>query len=107
MLDTAPSFNIPCLKFVEAGIFVKMGSEVKHVKSSAARPSRSFLLEEKIPVPEGGEFIKYVHNASAVTALFLCACQHLQYDKTQGVAFVSDFQGCGELLTDAQIMTSP
>lgn len=103
---------------MQAGIFVKMGSEVKHVKSSAAGPSRSFLLEEKIPVPSGGEFIKYVHNASAVpslgpddpeydTALFLCACQHLQYDKTQGVAFVSDFQGCGELLTDAQIMTSP
>ncbi|THU94269.1 kinase-like protein [Dendrothele bispora CBS 962.96] len=41
------------------------------------------------------------------TALFLCAVQHLQYEKTHQYAYVSDFQGYGGMLSDPQIMTSP
>ncbi|KAE9401194.1 hypothetical protein BT96DRAFT_818219, partial [Gymnopus androsaceus JB14] len=65
-----------------------------------------------------GTFTKYIHNGSPFPlldgfekdydiCLFLCACQHLQYSKTQELPYVSDYQGYGNLLTDAQIMTSP
>ncbi|KIK60634.1 hypothetical protein GYMLUDRAFT_998765, partial [Collybiopsis luxurians FD-317 M1] len=77
-----------------------------------------FLLEEQIPLQDGESFVKYIHNGSPqpnlgpnkpeyYICLFLCACQHLQYIKTHCTAFVSDFQGAGGLLTDAQIMTLP
>ncbi|KAJ7588447.1 hypothetical protein C8J56DRAFT_1080475 [Mycena floridula] len=39
-------------------------------------------------------------------AAFLCFCQHVQYLKTDGLAYLSDYQGAGDLLTDPQIMTS-
>jgi hypothetical protein len=93
-----------------------MSNEPQHVKLTY--PKKSFLLEERIDVPDSAEFTKYVHNGSALpnldetdeeyhTALFLCAVQHLQYVKSQRCAYVSDFQGFGGLLTDAQVMTSP
>ncbi|KAJ7585298.1 hypothetical protein C8J56DRAFT_145300 [Mycena floridula] len=61
--------------------------------------------------------MKYIGNASAVPfkdlsdgdaekALFLSFLQHVQYEKTRQLVYVSDYQGCGSLLTDPQIMTS-
>jgi hypothetical protein len=103
------------LQFVEAGVFALLPSDPKHVKSG---PTHSFLIEERIVIPAEESFVKYIHNASATpailsghseyeTALFLCACQHAQYEKTHGMAFVTDFQGFRGVLTDAQIMTNP
>ncbi|KIK57128.1 hypothetical protein GYMLUDRAFT_247380 [Collybiopsis luxurians FD-317 M1] len=106
-------FDIPKLQFVEAGVFVVMPTELKHKKSEAAGPSRSFLLEERITLPDGEQFKKYIHNSSPLPnlleeeseyhiCLFLCACQHFQYIKTHHMAYVSDFQlGYRGLLTDA------
>ena len=79
---------------------------------------RSYIIEECIPVPEGAEFVKYIHNGSPKVslpsddidypkAIFLSALQHLQYEKFHRMVFISDLQGYGNLLTDAQIMTSP
>lgn len=95
-----------------------MSQSLKHVKSSDVAPEHSFLIEERIAFSEQDCFTKFVHNGSAEpnlypndsgyqTSLFLCACQHLQYEKTHQMAFVSDFQGYNNLLTDAQILTSP
>ncbi|KIK52247.1 hypothetical protein GYMLUDRAFT_180369 [Collybiopsis luxurians FD-317 M1] len=95
-----------------------MPTELKHKKFEAAGPSRSFLLEERITLQDGEQFKKYIHNSSPLLnlleeeseyhiCLFLCACQHFQYIKTHHMAYVSDFQGYGGLLTDVQIMTSP
>ncbi|KAJ7598200.1 hypothetical protein C8J56DRAFT_1038979 [Mycena floridula] len=39
-------------------------------------------------------------------AAFLCFSQHVQYLKTGGLAYISDYQGASDLLTDPQIMTS-
>ncbi|KAJ7592286.1 hypothetical protein C8J56DRAFT_723213, partial [Mycena floridula] len=58
------------------------------------------LIEEEIQ----GEFMKYVLNSRAVPimcprdqgydiAAFLCFCQHVQYLKTSGLAYISDYQG--------------
>ena len=113
-----PQLQVPSLRFVQAGVFVVMAQSFKHVKSSDVAPDRTFIIEEQIDVPEGDSFTKFIHNGSAEpnllpddpaywTCLFLCPCQHLQYEKTHHLAFVSDLQGCNGLLTDAQIMTSP
>lgn len=110
--------SIPQLKFVEAGVFTVMSGDAKHSKSGSNGPTRTYLIEEKINVPPDGTFTKYIHNGSPCPVLesfdagydiclFLCACQHLQYIKTHKVAYVTDYQGYGNLLTDVQIMTSP
>ncbi|KAK7452640.1 hypothetical protein VKT23_012039 [Stygiomarasmius scandens] len=113
-----PQLPIPQLRFVKAGVFAQLSNEPRHQKSSYAGAKRTYLVEEKIHVPVEAEFTKYIHNGSPLPnippedpeyniALFLCAVQHLQYVKTHQLAFLSDFQGYGGLLTDAQIITSP
>ncbi|CAK5283906.1 unnamed protein product, partial [Mycena citricolor] len=37
----------------------------------------------------------------------LCFTQHVQYEKSGGLVFISDYQGSKLLLSDPQIMTSP
>ncbi|KAG1834130.1 hypothetical protein EV424DRAFT_1468689 [Suillus variegatus] len=72
-----------------------------------------YLVEEKIH----GRFIKYINNNSTVPAdslqgrevvigLFLCFVQHVQYQLTNSMVYLSDFQGAGDLLTDCQTYTS-
>ncbi|KIK31948.1 hypothetical protein CY34DRAFT_102475, partial [Suillus luteus UH-Slu-Lm8-n1] len=71
-----------------------------------------YLVEEKIH----GRFVKYINNNSAVPAdslqgrevvigLFLCFVQHVQYQLTNSMVYLSDFQGAGDLLTDCQVIT--
>ncbi|TEB26507.1 kinase-like protein [Coprinellus micaceus] len=75
----------------------------------------TYMLEEAIP----GEFVKYIHNGDPRPILepeeapkeyelaqFLCFTQHLQYYIWEGVVFLSDYQGAGDLLTDPQILTN-
>ncbi|KAF8509770.1 hypothetical protein BU17DRAFT_24227, partial [Hysterangium stoloniferum] len=78
----------------------------------------AFLLKEVIDDTANGAFVKYIGNGFAKPysflegdhvrrAEFLSFSQHLQYLKTDGLAFVSDFQGGHHLLTDPQLITSP
>ncbi|KAJ7572568.1 MHCK/EF2 kinase [Mycena floridula] len=99
-------FSLPELTFVDAGIAIIHDPDTNAIQSSA-------IVEEDID----GEFVKYIGNGSAVPledlsaedakkALFLSFLQHVQYQKTGGLVYVSDYQGHGSLLTDPQIMTS-
>jgi hypothetical protein len=91
-LKEIPVF-IPSLRFVEAGI--ALSTDVSHDTGHV------FLLEERIV----GKFHKFLGNGTAAlpdyfpsqevreTAKFLAFTQHVQYLKTNGLAFVGDYQG--------------
>ncbi|KAF8913282.1 hypothetical protein CPB85DRAFT_1219719 [Mucidula mucida] len=110
-LSPAPA-NIPQFCYVAAAVCTTAKDNLV--------PYHSFMIEERIAIPEDAHFIKWIHNGSPNPvasidqnhpeydkAQFLSAAQHLQYVKTRGSAYVADFQGYGYQLTDAQIMTSP
>ncbi|KAG2342758.1 hypothetical protein BDR05DRAFT_1000732 [Suillus weaverae] len=98
--------------------FHKRGSKAPAKAGSKAGSScTGFLVEELI---KGGqdEFVKFIHNMDSnplldyddyryEVALFFAFTQHVQYIKTGGLAFISDYQGSTELLTDLQILTAP
>lgn len=99
-----PPFSIPTLRFVSAGIAVALKDINPNPKSIAASSTRAVYLVEELILEEDGPFRKYIHNAQAiplvkkghrdyVMAQFLCFIQHIQYNETQGLAFISDFQG--------------
>ncbi|CAK5274370.1 unnamed protein product, partial [Mycena citricolor] len=101
---------------------MEAGNAMVHEAAAAGSSSktmsslrRTYLLEELIGT---GKFVKYINNNSATPvaslspdrrslAEFLCFTQHVQYEQTDGLVFLSDLQGSGALLTDPQIMTSP
>ncbi|TEB37827.1 hypothetical protein FA13DRAFT_1583991, partial [Coprinellus micaceus] len=83
---------LPRLRFVKAAF--------AYAKSLSPSIMFSYLLEERIQ----GSFVKYVHNGGPIPllevgepghdiAVFLCFTQHLQYIQTEGIAFISDYQG--------------
>ncbi len=85
-----PPFDIPQLRFVGAGLAVSHSST-----------RETFLIEELITERP---FVKYINNSSAQPisfsdngrariAKFLSFCQHVQWEKTKGQVYVSDFQG--------------
>ncbi|KZT52386.1 hypothetical protein CALCODRAFT_418304, partial [Calocera cornea HHB12733] len=113
-----PPMKWPQVRFVEAGLFrVTQPSPAKD-KKGPSRLNQTYLVEELIAT-EGEEerFIKYIGNSSPAPliitgregeiARFLSFTQHLQYDRTGGLMFISDYQGCAGILTDPQIMTRP
>jgi len=113
-------FIIPELRFVNGAIaFAQKEVEVSHHGLGTPISHRAvYLLEELLGLKDKSAFDKYIHNANATplqevdepgyeTAVFLCFIQHIQFVKTHYQAYVSDFQGTGELLTDPQIMTNP
>ena len=66
--------------------------------------SVQYFAEELIPTSLEGEFVKYIHNGNAVPcnlfdtkadeiAEFLVFMQHVQYAKTNGQVYISDYQG--------------
>ncbi|KAK7019213.1 hypothetical protein VNI00_018141 [Paramarasmius palmivorus] len=76
--------------------------------------AQTFLIEDIIYDP----FVKFISNRIAQplfdktdnlshynTAQFFCFLQHVQMAATMGNAFVSDWQGSENLLTDPQVMT--
>ncbi|KAG1810319.1 uncharacterized protein HD556DRAFT_1428421 [Suillus plorans] len=98
--------EVPRLRLVYAAVAIP--EDVSDCAGAA------YLLEERIE----GKFIKYINNNSAAPAhhlqgeeekigLFLCFAQHVQYQLTNEVVYLSDFQGSGDLLTDCQVMTGP
>ena len=90
-----PPFEVPQMRFVQCGLALDTGND-----------RTAFLLEEHIDLTaaNGSWFVKYINNSSArprvfsnkekaCRAEFLSFAQHIQFWKTNGLAFVSDFQG--------------
>jgi hypothetical protein len=86
------SFPIPEMVFVKSALAI---SEIDQ---------EVFLLEEVINEDVEGPFVKYIGNGSVKPydflqseerrrGEFLSFCQHVQFLKTKGLAFVGDFQG--------------
>jgi hypothetical protein len=124
-----PPFLIPSVHYVRGAVAV-----AQTPGGNNSPTHHAYLLEELIDKEEG-QFTKYVHNAEAGPlqeayepgyglAVFFCFCQHVQYAKTGGNAYISDFQGKHSfllsperslkhviggktLLCDPQIMTNP
>jgi hypothetical protein len=110
-----PPFVIPHVRFVEAGLALSysQGSSKPTLKTGTARTA--FLLEEVI---EGDDFTKFIHNMDPDPlldpdqdgyefALFLAFTQHIQYVKTGGLVYISDYQGmCSESMTQYSIFST-
>ncbi|KAI6018337.1 hypothetical protein EDC04DRAFT_2576324, partial [Pisolithus marmoratus] len=103
--DSPPPFKIPHLHFVEAVLALAHLQLTKGLVKPkfGGMVCSVYLLEEKI---KGGSavFIKYIHNMDCRPSLsadmdgydiakFLAFTQHVQYSKTGGLVFVSDYQG--------------
>ena len=95
-----PLIEIPRLCFVEAGLALAHS----HIgKGGAGTTTGAYLLEELIECESGG-FTKFIHNVDCSPLLepgddgyeiteFLVFTQHVQYMKTKGQAYISDYQG--------------
>jgi len=102
---------IPTLRFTRSMIVIVRESTME----------KAFLIEEWLdPDDEERPFVKYLGNrflepcvpSTAPTraheiAEFLSFAQHVQWQKTSGLAFTSDYQGAGEVLTDPEITSNP
>ncbi|KAG9312435.1 hypothetical protein JVU11DRAFT_6819 [Chiua virens] len=111
-----PPFKIPSICFVDAALtFRYPATPVRGPRTPSI--DCTYLCEEEI---EGADmvFLKFIHNGNCVplprpgdtghdVAEFLAFTQHIQYVKTKGSTYVSDYQGTTSLLTDPQILTHP
>lgn len=113
-----PPFEIPQLRFVEAGVLLVFsdapGSRTTPSRAAAKaadshlKPSGTaevmYLAEEVIPTNSDEDFVKYIHNGHALPcnlsdpvareiAEFLSFTQHVQYSKSGGQVYISDYQG--------------
>ena len=113
--STSPPFKIPRLRFIDAGLvlaysFAEVVTNALEKTGQLAKPgggtvSTIYLAEELIPTSSNGEkFVKYIHNGDAAPcdlfdskaeeiAEFLAFTQHVQYIKTDGQVYISDYQG--------------
>jgi hypothetical protein len=126
--SSPPSFQIPRMRFVDAGIALAFSHHSSNTQGTSNQAptadvkagtfSAVYLLEEPVTFDSPGNqsFTKFIHNKDCEPSLdddeygydlavFLAFTQHIQYAKTDGLAFVSDYQGSTELLTDPQILT--
>lgn len=96
-------FDIPRVRFVEAGLALSYYQDNSKPASKVTSARACFLLEEVIDGRDE-DFIKYIHNMDPNPlldpdesgydfALFLAFTQHVQYAKTGGLVFISDYQG--------------
>ncbi|KAG1847356.1 hypothetical protein DFJ58DRAFT_843242 [Suillus subalutaceus] len=109
---TLPSFPIPRVRFVEAGIALAFS---RHSSNTQGTSEQAPMADIKAGM-FSATFVKFIHNKDYGPSLdedeygydlavFLSFTQHIQYEKTEGLAFISDYQGSTELLTDPQILT--
>lgn len=110
--DEPPPFKISCLCFVDAGLLFayaehpNTSSELFSGKWKAGTLSSVYLTEKVIPHAGSNtdNFVKFIHNANAALhelldlaankiAEFLLFIQHVQYAKTGGQVYISDYQG--------------
>ncbi|KAH9948916.1 hypothetical protein B0H21DRAFT_689337 [Amylocystis lapponica] len=75
-----PSFDIPQFRYIEAALAVEQGGNLAGV-------FRKYINNEHA-VP-----LKLRHPEDTVLAEFLAFTQHVQYWKTQKIAFITDYQG--------------
>ncbi|KAI6009123.1 hypothetical protein EDC04DRAFT_2906734 [Pisolithus marmoratus] len=115
-----PPFEIPHLHFIDARLIFAYSDVLPTTGQSARTGSAvnvAYLVEEFIPM-SSDKFVKYIHNSNAepcflvdrkaeAIAEFLAFTQHVQYIKTGGQVYISDYQGCGPLLMDPQILMHP
>ncbi|KAG1874155.1 MHCK/EF2 kinase, partial [Suillus tomentosus] len=105
---STPPFKIPNIRFVHIALATIEDAGV----------TKTYLIEEFIDESTQGKFTKYISNDSpsplphldansSEIAQYLSFAQHVQYIKTKKLAYIADFQGSRNLLTDPQIMTSP
>ncbi|KAG2126428.1 hypothetical protein BD769DRAFT_1341667, partial [Suillus cothurnatus] len=120
--SSPPSFQIPCVHFVDAGIDLAFSHHSSNTQGTSNQApaadikagmfSAVYLLKEPVAFND----IYKVHNKDCEPSLdddeygydlavFLAFTWHIQYVKTDGLAFVSDYQGSTKLLTDPQILT--
>lgn len=106
-----PPLDIPELRFARTMIAIVR----QHSKQKV------FLVEEWLDLGvDGDAFQKYLSNRFSKSCVsrtaapevqtiaeFLIFAQHVQWEKTGGLAFISDYQGAGNLLTDPQITSNP
>ncbi|KAG2120946.1 uncharacterized protein F5147DRAFT_563694, partial [Suillus discolor] len=128
-INAAPSpssFQIPHVHFMEAGIALAFSHHSLNTQGTSNQApiadikagtfSAVYLLEEPMMFDANQTFTKFIHNKDCEPSLddneygydlavFLAFTQYIQYAKTEGLAFVSDYQGSTELLTDPQILT--
>ncbi|KZT31728.1 hypothetical protein SISSUDRAFT_994767 [Sistotremastrum suecicum HHB10207 ss-3] len=108
--NATPPNPIPQLRMVRFATFMV-------TTTSKTRPVERYLLEEVIPESDG-LFTKLVHNGQAIPlcnlpyprhlqAQWCCTLQHIQWELTHGLAFVTDYQGGNTIITDTQIITHP
>ncbi|KAF5343328.1 hypothetical protein D9758_014197 [Tetrapyrgos nigripes] len=99
-LGTTPSFPIPHLRFVNAALVI--GKRTDGEQSV-------YMMEEIVGGAHGWSFYKYICNGTASPLIDMGTDQaaHVQFVETDGLAYTSDFQGDGNLLTDPQILTKP
>ncbi|KAF9007953.1 hypothetical protein BDQ17DRAFT_1422614 [Cyathus striatus] len=102
----------------QVGVAIVHNSTATKSGGKTMTMQRVYLVEELIEDDRGNtEFIKFIHNGSAKpllaevdplysTAEFLSFTQHVQYNKTGGLVYISDLQGSSTLLFDPQIMTA-
>ncbi|KAJ7214378.1 hypothetical protein GGX14DRAFT_563200 [Mycena pura] len=102
--------EVPKVRFAEAGLAIEQG---------VAGRAKVYMVEERIT----GPFKKFIHNGSARLSqsaqsdpviAFLAFTQHAQYVLSNGMAFVSDYQGGAQsgssdavILSDPQLITDP
>ncbi|KAA1471496.1 hypothetical protein DENSPDRAFT_850264 [Dentipellis sp. KUC8613] len=104
-------WGIPSFRYVRTGLALT---------NTSPRDKDVYLVEELVDSNAEGPWRKYLNNNTArhrfthdkdpanfKRAEFLTFCQHVQYWKTCGQAFITDFQGGDTLLSDPQIITDP
>jgi hypothetical protein len=98
-----PPFDIPRMQYVQCGLAIS-----KPEDPGPSHATTAYLIEEYIETSGKNWFVKYLNNSSAkprqfddpkktLRSVFLSFAQHVQFWKTDGLAFVSDFQGKQEL----------
>ena len=98
----APQFNIPSMQFVNASLAFRYSTRPTR-GSRAPSVDCTYLCEEEIKDAKN-LFMKFIHNSNCVplvlpsefgydVAEFLAFSQHVQYIKTGGLAYISNYQG--------------
>ncbi|KAK7453249.1 hypothetical protein VKT23_011925 [Stygiomarasmius scandens] len=114
--------QLPNLAYVNAGVATCHDAVVGTTTKSLSSRHMALMLEDEISdFPDS--FCKYINNGSAsiedvvndhpeddhfrIAVEYLASIQHILFWKTDGCAYLSDFQGCNGKLTDGQVMTAP
>lgn len=96
-------FTIPSIHFIDASFTFQYPMNLWARGPKVTTVDAAYLCKEEIP-DANTEFTKFIHNGNCVPLVkpgkpeydvtqFLAFIQHVQYVKTKGLAYVSDYQG--------------